>query len=75
MAGQFVANHPEAVEGLVLSAAYSAADVSQTGTEAAVVYGTLDAGADRIGSRDSLALLPTATTVTAINGGNHANFS
>jgi len=74
MAGQFVANHPEAVAGLVLWGAYSAADVSQTGTEAAVVYGTLDAGASRIASNDSMALLPTATTVTVIEGGNHANF-
>jgi pimeloyl-ACP methyl ester carboxylesterase len=74
MAGQFVANHPDAVAGLVLWAAYSAADVSQTGTEAAVIYGTLDAGADKIGSRNSLALLPADTIVTAIAGGNHANF-
>ncbi|HYI23183.1 MAG TPA: alpha/beta hydrolase [Candidatus Limnocylindrales bacterium] len=74
MAGQYVAAHPDAVEGLVLWAAYSAADVSRTGVAAAVVYGTLDTGAARFVSPDSLALLPANQTITAIDGGNHANF-
>jgi hypothetical protein len=74
MAGQFVANHPTAVSGLVLWAAYSAADVSQTEVKAAVIYGTLDAGAERIASSQSMSLLPPGATLTAIEGGNHANF-
>ncbi len=74
MAGQFVANHPDKAAGLVLWGAYSAADVSQTGAQAAVIYGTLDAGADQIISDASMALLPAGATVTAIEGGNHANF-
>lgn len=74
MSGQFVASHPDAVEGLVLWAAYSAADVSQTGVKATVIYGTLDAGAERIESPESMALLPSGAVATPIEGGNHANF-
>jgi hypothetical protein len=48
--------------------------VSQTEVTAAVVYGTLDAGADRISSSRSMALLPAGSSLTAIEGGNHANF-
>lgn len=74
MSGQFVAGHPDAVEGLVLWASYSAADVSHTAVSAAVIYGTLDAGAERIASPESMALLPSDAAVTPIEGGNHANF-
>jgi hypothetical protein len=74
MAGQFVASHPGAVEGLVLWAAYTAADTSGSGVAATVVYGSLDSGADRNSSAESLALLPADATVERIEGGNHANF-
>jgi hypothetical protein len=74
MAGQFVAGHPDTVDGLVLWAAYSASDVSTTGVEAGVIYGSLDAGAERITSPNSLAFLPAGTPVVEIEGGNHANF-
>jgi hypothetical protein len=74
MAGQFVANHPDKATGLVLWGAYSAADVSNTGVQWAVIYGTLDAGADKIASASSMALLPAGAAVTVIDGGNHANF-
>jgi hypothetical protein len=74
MAGQFIAGNPDAVDGLVLWAAYSASDVSTTGIEAAVVYGTLDSGRERFVSADSLALLPAGPALTVIEGGNHANF-
>ena len=74
MAGQFVANHPELAQGLVMWAAYTASDTSQTGVDAVVLYGSLDAGADRMTSADSLALLPADTPIIRIEGGNHANF-
>jgi Alpha/beta hydrolase family len=74
MAGSYVASHPDAIDGLVLWAAYSASDVADSGVATAVVYGTLDSGAGRITSPDSLLLLPHDTVVTPIVGGNHANF-
>jgi len=74
MAAQYVANHPNSVRGLVLWAAYSGADISTAGIPTAVVYGTFDAGAAKISSQDSMALLPPSPDVTVIEGGNHANF-
>lgn len=74
MAGQYAAGHADAVEGLVLWAAYSAADASATDLATAIVYGTLDSGAQRFVSPESLALLPPNPVVTVIEGGNHANF-
>jgi hypothetical protein len=74
MAGQFAAGHPDVVEGLVLWAAYTASDTSATGLEAVVIYGSLDSGAARMTSAESLALLPPETPVIRIEGGNHANF-
>ena len=74
MAGQFIASNPDAVDGLVLWAAYSAADASASGVDTAVVYGTLDSGRERFTSVESLALLPPDPVITAIEGGNHANF-
>ena len=74
MAGQFVASHADSVAGLVLWGAYSAADVSGSSVIASVAYGTLDAGADKIQSSASMALLPAGSAVSVVEGGNHANF-
>jgi len=74
MSAQFVANHPNSVGGLVLWAAYSGTNISTKSVPTAVVYGTLDAGADKIASAESMALLPPNPMVTVIEGGNHANF-
>jgi alpha/beta hydrolase family protein len=74
MSAQYVANHPDAVRGLLFWAAYSGIDISSASVRTAVIYGTLDAGADKISSSASLALLPPTPAVTVIEGGNHANF-
>ena len=42
MAAQFLASHQGAIDGLVLWASYSAADISATGVTVASTYGTLD---------------------------------
>ena len=74
MAGQFVATHPDAVDGLVLWAAYTASDTSTSGVDAVVLYGSLDSGAAKISSSEYTALLPPNTPIVEIEGGNHANF-
>jgi len=74
MAGQFVAGHPDAADGLVLWAAYTASDTSVSGIAATVIYGSLDAGAPKITSPESMAFLPPDASVIEISGGNHANF-
>jgi hypothetical protein len=74
MAGQFAASHPNVVDALILWAAYTASDTSASGIQAVVVYGSLDSGADKMTSVESLALLPAGTPVIQVEGGNHANF-
>jgi len=71
MAAQFVAGHAGSVQGLVLWASYSAADLSGSGVKAASIYGTLDTGAPKITDPATRALLPPDTVYTAIAGGNH----
>ncbi len=71
MAAQFVSSHPGAVNGLVLWASYSAADLANTEIEVLSIYGSLDAGLPTIRSDANLAKLPATTTYVEISGGNH----
>jgi hypothetical protein len=71
MAAQFIAGNPRVMRGLALWAAYSATDISGSGATCASVYGTLDAGADKITSAESRKLLPPDCAFTTIEGGNH----
>ncbi len=71
MAAQYVASHPGAIRGLALWAAYPPGDISASGVAATSVYGTLDAGADKIASAETRKLLPADTVFAPIAGGNH----
>ena len=71
MAAQFIAGNGGVMRGLALWAAYSATDISGSGATCASIYGTLDAGADKITSTDSRKLLPADCVFTTIPGGNH----
>jgi Alpha/beta hydrolase family len=71
MAGQFIAGHPGAVDGLVLWASYSAADISTATIPVLSTYGTLDPGAPSFTSDENLAKLGQQVTLTPITGGNH----
>jgi hypothetical protein len=71
MAAQYAASNPETVEGLALWAAYPATDLSGSGLEAVSVYGTLDAGADRMSGAEARSMLPPDTAFVPIEGGNH----
>jgi dienelactone hydrolase len=71
MACRYAAEHPGAVAGLALWAAYCVDDVSRQELTAATVYGSLDAGAARMRSDASRALLPSAARLVEIAGGNH----
>jgi len=75
MAGQYIASHPGQMNGLALWAAYTASNISGESIPAAVIFGTLDSGAPRFNSPESLAFLPPDPVITAIEGGNHANFA
>jgi hypothetical protein len=72
MAAQYAAgSHPASLRGLALWASYSAADLAESGLRVVSVYGTLDAGADRITAAASRKLLPATTVYVVIEGGNH----
>ena len=71
MAAQFIDSHPGLVEGLVLWASYSAADLSGDGLTVLSAYGTLDTGVPNYTSPANLAKLGTDVTLAVIDGGNH----
>jgi len=71
MAAQFIDSHPGEVEGLVLWASYSAADLSADGLTVLSAYGTLDNGVPSYTSPANLAKLGPDVTMDVIDGGNH----
>jgi pimeloyl-ACP methyl ester carboxylesterase len=76
MAANFASSSPDAVDGLLLWAAYpsSSDDLSDSGLPVASIYGTRDGLSDDEAIDASRALLPADTQWTAIEGGNHAQF-
>jgi hypothetical protein len=71
MATSFIAGHPGAVDGLALWASYPNADLSGLPLAAVSAWGTLDAGADRMGGTEARSDLPPVATFLPIAGGNH----
>ncbi len=71
MAAQFIDSHPGEVDGLVLWASYSAADLASDGLAVLSAYGTLDTGVPSYTSPANLAKLGTDVTLAVIDGGNH----
>ena len=67
----FVDGHPGAIDGLVLWASYSSADLSDDDVLVASVYGTLDAGTPRFTDAANVTKLGPAVVSTVIDGGNH----
>ena len=76
MAARYAYQNPEAVQGLVLWAAYPASTDDLSGSPLAVtsIYGSLDGVADLQAVTGAGALLPADTSWTRIEGGNHAQF-
>ena len=71
MAAQYAGSHDAEVDGLALWAAYPANDLSRAGLAATSIYGSLDAGAARMGGAETAALLPPDTVFVPVEGGNH----
>jgi hypothetical protein len=71
MAAQFIDSHEGIVDGLVLWASYSAADLADDGILVTSSYGTLDAGVPSFTSAENVARLGPALVFTEIDGGNH----
>jgi len=76
MAARYTAEHPDAVDGLVLWASYPEDSVNLTAWTGATasIFGTLDGLTTVQDIEDSRALLPGDTAFVGIDGGNHAYF-
>jgi len=76
MAARYAYSHPQAVAGLLLWAAYPAADndLSERDLPVVSLYGTRDGLATAADIEASRALLPADAQFIAIEGGNHGGF-
>lgn len=75
MAAKFAFDNPEKIQGLILLASYPANsnNLSSYTIPTITIYGTLDSVVSK-SIPDTLASLPSNTTIVAIQGGNHAYF-
>ena len=74
MAANYAAAHAEDFDGLILLAAYSTKDISQTTLRVLSVYGSEDGVMNRDSYEKNRANLPTDTTEVVLDGGCHAQF-
>ena len=74
MAANYAAGHNEDFGGLILLAAYSTKDLTQTNLRVLSVYGSEDGVMNREAYEKNRANLPADTTELVLNGGCHAQF-
>ena len=74
MAAGYAAAHEKDFDGLILLAAYSAKDLSQTTLRILSVYGSEDGVMNRESYEKNRANLPADTTEVVLDGGCHAQF-
>ena len=74
MAANYAAEHSENFDGLILLAAYSTKDISQTTLRVLSVYGSEDGVMNRESYEKNRANLPADTTEVVLDGGCHAQF-
>lgn len=74
MAASYVAKHSEELDGLVLLAAYSTADLTDSGLRVYTTYGSEDGVLNREKYGADCGNLPPNTVETVITGGCHAGF-
>ena len=74
MAANYAAAHAEDFDGLILLAAYSTKDISQTTLRVLSVYGSEDGVMNRDSYEKNRANLPADTTEVVLDGGCHAQF-
>lgn len=74
MAASYAAAHSEDYNGLILLAAYSTKDLTQTPLRVLSIYGSEDGVMDRESYKKNWANLPADTTEVILEGGCHAQF-
>jgi hypothetical protein len=71
MAAQYIADHPDNIDGMAFWASYPATDLSGRDLMVTSIYGTNDPGAARMSGPEAQAKLPPDTVFVPITGGNH----
>jgi len=74
MAASYAANHTEELDGLVLLAAYSTEDLTQSGLTVCSIYGSEDGVLNKEKYDADRANLPGSAAEVVIDGGCHAGF-
>lgn len=74
MAASYAAGHPEELKGLILLAAYSTADLTDTNLEVLSLYGEHDGVLNMEKYESNRSHFPGNTIEMVIPGGNHAGF-
>lgn len=74
MAANYAAAHSDEYSGLILLAAYSTKDLTQTSLRVLSVYGSEDGVMNRESYKKNWANLPADTTEVILEGGCHAQF-
>ena len=74
MAASYAAEHVEEVEGLILLAAYSTKDLTNSGLDVISIYGSEDQVLNRQSYEENRKNLPDDAVEVIIEGGNHAQF-
>ena len=74
MAASYAAKHPDDFDGIVLLAAYSTADLTQSGLQIVQIYGTEDGVMNRASYEKYASNLPEGSMEVILEGGNHAGF-
>lgn len=74
MAASYAAKHTDELDGLVLLAAYSTADLTDSGLRVYSTYGSEDGVLNREKYEADRTNLPQSTTETVLDGGCHAGF-
>lgn len=74
MAAGYAAKHTEEYDGLILFAAYSTANLSESGLKVISIYGSNDGVLNMEKYRENFANLPADTVEYIIEGGCHAQF-
>jgi hypothetical protein len=74
MAASYISKNSDTYDGLILLAAYSTADLSESGVEVASIYGSLDCVMNKEKYAEYFCNLPSSLEETVIEGANHAGF-
>ncbi len=74
MAASFAYNHSDQFDGLILLAAYSTKDLSDTNLKVLTIYGSRDGVLSQNRLKECQSNLPSTSKTYVIDGGNHSGF-